>query len=93
MKKLAAVLAAFVISFCALAVVSAGLPKRAPAAQTSTTSIPTTPDTLSTPVPDPRHPESPWTVTSHQLAAESLELFINRHFLRVEAVRKFLNKP
>jgi len=46
--------------------------------------------TLSTSVPDPKHPESPWVITTTRLAKETLVAWFKRHQAAVTAVQRFL---
>jgi len=57
---------------------------------TGTTTVGGTPHKLTTVIQDPGHPDEPWTIETTQEDGELLTLFIQRHMLAVQAVRKIL---
>ena len=46
--------------------------------------------TLSTSVPDPKNPGSPWVITTTRLPKETLVAWFKRHQAAITAVRHFL---
>ena len=51
----------------------------------------TKPHKLTTVIQDPGHPNEPWTLETTQEDGEALSVFVARHQLAVQAVRKILN--